>query len=409
MTPILQFILAVAVILFCAKAGAWLSARLGQPAVLGELLSGLILGPSVLDFLHLPFFTDTHLGESIGHLAELGVILLMFIAGLEVELSEMRRAGRVASFSGVAGVALPLVLGLGTALAFGYPLQKSLFMGIILTATSVSISAQTLLELNALRSRLGVALLGAAVVDDVLVILVLSLFLALVGGGGGALDVIVVVTRMVLYLGGAVVLGAWLFPRIARRIEYLRVSQPVMVVGLIVTLLYAWAAEALGGVALITGAFIAGVLFGRTPMRHKLDSGMHTLAYAFFVPIFFVSIGLEANVRLLTGDLIAFTLAFLAVAIIGKIVGSGLAARWTGFTNDEALQMGIGMVSRGEVGLIVATIGVNQRIITEQVFTVTVVMVLVTTLITPLALRWALARGENPPARSVPVVAPDAE
>ncbi|MCW5850746.1 MAG: cation:proton antiporter [Anaerolineae bacterium] len=409
MTPILQFILAVAVILLCAKAGAWLSVRLGQPAVLGELLSGLLLGPSVLDFLHLPFFTDAHLGESIGHLAELGVILLMFIAGLEVELSEMRRAGRVASASGVAGVALPLVLGLGTALAFGYPFQKSLFMGIILTATSVSISAQTLLELNALRSRLGVALLGAAVVDDVLVILVLSLFLALAAGGGGALDVVVVVLRMVLYLGGAIVLGAWLFPRIARRIEYLRVSEAVMVVGLIVTLLYAWAAEALGGVALITGAFIAGVLFGRTPMRHKLDTGMHTLAYAFFVPIFFVSIGLEANVRLLTGDLFAFTLVFLVMAIIGKIVGSGLAARWTGFSNAEALQMGIGMVSRGEVGLIVATIGVNEGIISEQVFTVTVIMVLVTTLITPLALRWALARGATTPARPVPVAAQDVE
>ena len=409
MTPILQFILAVAVILFCAKAGAWLSARLGQPAVLGELLSGLLLGPSLLDFLHLPFFTDAHLGESVAHLAELGVILLMFIAGLEVELSEMRRAGRVASVSGVSGVALPLVLGLGTALAFGYPFQKSVFMGIILTATSVSISAQTLLELNALRSRLGVALLGAAVVDDVLVILVLSLFLALVGGGGGALAVVMVVARMVLYLGGAIVLGAWLFPRLARRIEYLRVSQPVMVVGLIVALLYAWAAEALGGVALITGAFIAGVLLGRTPLRHKLETGMHTMAYSFFVPIFFVSIGLGANVRLLTGDLVAFTLVFLAVAIIGKVVGAGLAARGSGFTNAEALQMGIGMVSRGEVGLIVATVGVNQGIITDQVFTVTVIMVLVTTLITPLALRWALARTPRPQPRPVPIIARDGE
>ena len=145
-------------------------------------------------------------------------------------------------------------------------------------------------------------------------------------------------------------------------------------------------------------------------LKEKLQYALTQMrTYAFFVPIFFVSIGLGANVRLLTGDLVAFTLAFLTVAIIGKIVGSGLAARWTGFTNAEALQMGIGMVSRGEVGLIVATIGVNQGVISEQIFTVTVVMVLVTTLMTPLALRWALARNHSPQAQPASVPAQDSK
>ncbi len=402
MTPILQFILAIAVILAVAKAGALASVRLGQPAVLGQLLSGLILGPTVLNFLHLPFFTDTHLEEGISHLAEVGVILLMFVAGLEVELSEMRRAGRVSALAGVMGVVVPLLLGLGVGLAFGYPLQKSLFIGIILTATSVSISAQTLMELGALRSRVGMALLGAAVVDDVLVILILSIFVAVAAGGGGIAEIAVVVVKMALYLAGAVVVGAWLIPRLAARAERQPVSESVLTTTLIVTLLFAWAAEALGGVALITGAFIAGVLFGRTGSKHTIERGMHVLAYAFFVPIFFVSIGLEANVRLLTGDLIVLTLAILVVAILGKVVGAGLAAKWSGFRNNEALQVGIGMVSRGEVGLIVASIGVGAGLISAEVFTVTVVMVLITTLITPLALRWALGRSATPSTTAAP-------
>jgi Kef-type K+ transport system membrane component KefB len=409
MTPILQFLLAVAVILAVAKLGALLSVRLGQPAVLGELLSGLILGPSIINFLHLPFFTDTHLEDSIKHLAEVGVVMLMFIAGLEVELSEMRRAGKVAGASGVMGVAVPLVLGIAVGLLFGYTLDKSIFIGIILTATSVSISAQTLLELGQLRSRVGVALLGAAVVDDVLVILLLSIFLALISGTGGAGDVVWVIVRMAGFLVGGTLLGAWAIPRLARRVESLPFSEPVMVTALVVTFFYAWAAEALGGVALITGAFISGVLFGRTHLHKVIDRGMHTLAYAFFVPIFFVSIGLEANLQLLTSNLLLLTLIILIAAIVGKVVGSGLAARWAGFNNAESLQVGLGMVSRGEVGLIVASIGVTQGIISDEVFTMTVVMVLVTTLMTPITLRWAIRRGATPAPVPRPTPAPKTE
>lgn len=397
MTPIVQFVLALAVVLLVAKVGGYVSVRLGQPSVLGKLLAGLLLGPSVIDFLHWPVFTDTHLGESVSHLAELGVIVLMFIAGLEVDVTEMQKSGRSAVLGGVMGVLVPFALGLGAGLAFGYSGLMSIFIGIILTATSVSISAQTLMELNALRTRVGVTLLGAAVVDDVLVILVLSIFLAVAAGGGGILDILLVVVKMILYLAGAVALGVWGIPRVARVVERLPVSEPVVSVTLIVTLFYAWAAEALGGVAMITGAFIAGVLFGRTHLRHALERGMHALAYAFLVPIFFVSIGLEANLRLLTGNLLLFTTVIILVAIAGKIIGSGLAVKYTGFTNAESLQVGIGMVSRGEVGLIVASLGIAQGIIGDELFTVTVVMVLVTTLVTPPALRWALGRKAPPP------------
>jgi len=211
MTPILQLILELVIVIAAAKAAGLLSNRLGQPAVLGEILVGLILGPSVLNLPGWPFITDAHLAETIAHLAEIGVILLMFIAGLEVDLGQMRKAGRVVLLAGVFGVIVPLLMGLGTALPFGYDLTQAAAIGLLLTATSVSISAQTLLELRVLRSKEGIALLGAAVVDDVLVILVLSIFLSVAGGGGGGLfGILILIGRMVLFLALFSVLG-WLF------------------------------------------------------------------------------------------------------------------------------------------------------------------------------------------------------
>ncbi len=388
---ILQFLLALAIVIAGAKLGGLVSNRLGQPAVLGELLVGLILGPTVLDLLHLPIFGDSHLPETIHLLAELGVVFLMFIAGLEIELDEMAAAGRVAVLAGVLGVAVPLVLGAATALPFGYAPVQSLFIGIILTATSVSISAQTLMELGVLRSREGVALLGAAVIDDVVVILILSLFVALAGEGGGLTDVVWVVVKMAVYLGAAAVLGAWLIPAFTRWADRQPVSEGLLAGAVVAMLAFAWSAEALGGVALITGAFIAGVLFARTPWRDRIEAGMHAIAYAFFVPIFFVGIGLQANARLIGGDYLVFATLIVAVAIISKLIGSGLGARLASFDYEAALRVGTGMISRGEVGLIVATVGLDNGFINNEVFAIAVVMVLATTLVTPLLLRRVFA------------------
>jgi Kef-type K+ transport system membrane component KefB len=264
-----------------------------------------------------------------------------------------------------------------------------LFVGVLLTATSVSISAQTLLELGRLRSRVGLALLGAAVIDDVLVILILSLFVALASGSGGVGEVLVIVVRMALFLVGTVMLGIWLFPRLVNQIARWPISQPALTLAIVVTLLLAWGAEVVGEVAAITGAFLAGVLFARTRHRHEIEAGISHMAYAFFVPIFFASIGLHTNARLLDGSLIWLTLLICVVAIVSKLVGSGLGARLAGFSNRESLQVGVGMISRGEVGLIVASVGISNGIIGEELFAVTVVMVLVTTLVTPPLLRLA--------------------
>ncbi len=388
MSAFLQLTLALALIILAAKVGGWLAVRLQQPAVLGELLAGLVLGPTVIDLVHLSFVSNPELlSEEINDLAELGVVFLMFMAGLEVELSEMLNTGHASLLSGVLGVIAPLLLGALAAVPFGYIHQSAWFIGIILTATSVSISAQTLLELGVLRTREGLTLLGAAVVDDVLVLIVLSTFLALSGSATGEGPVIVVVGKMLIYLALSAALGWFVLPRLVAWVDRQPVSEGLIAVVLIITLVFAWSAEVMGGLAAITGAFIAGVGLGRSLLRHDIEQKMRVVTYGFLVPVFFVSIGLEANVREIAGAALPLLIALFAVAVLSKIVGAGAGARLSGLTGSEALRVGIGMISRGEVGLIVAGIGVRDNIIPLEVFSIVVVLVLLTTLVTPVLLR----------------------
>ena len=364
--------------------------RLRQPAVLGELLVGLILGPTLIDLVHLPFVSNPELlQEEITDLAALGVVFLMFMAGLEVELSEMLRSGRASALSGTIGVIVPLFMGALAALLFGYTDQAAWFIGIILTATSVSISAQTLLELGVLRTREGLTLLGAAVVDDVLVLLVLSIFLALNGSNE---SIGVVVIKMLGYLTLSGLLGWYVLPRVVTWIDRQPISEGLTAIVLCLILVFAWSAEVMGGLAAITGAFIAGVGLGRSALREKIETKMRPITYGFLVPIFFVSIGLEANVRAITGALLPFLVVLFIVAVVSKVIGAGLGARLAGLSNAESLRVGVGMISRGEVGLIVAGIGVQQGIISAEIFSMVVVLVLLTTLITPLLLRWVFPK-----------------
>jgi Kef-type K+ transport system membrane component KefB len=392
----LQLSLALVMIILAAKAGGWISVKLRQPAVLGELLAGLILGPTVINVLHLPFFNPDVLEETVFDLAELGVVLLMFVAGMEVDLAEMRRAGRVAGLGGALGVAVPLLMGWLVATP-AYSGNGAFFIGIILTATSVSISAQTLLELGVLRTREGIALLGAAVIDDILVIVLLSVFLALTGGALGFGAVLMVIVNMLLYLTLAGAIGWFVLPVLTRWVDRQPISEGLAALVLVSALLFAWAAEVVGGLAAITGAFIAGVGLSRSPLRDKIEAKMHTLTYAFLVPIFFVSIGLEANARELTSDVLPFLIALFVVAVVSKIIGAGLGARLSGFTHAESLRVGIGMISRGEVGLIVASIGVRDGLIGEEVFSAVVILVLLTTLVTPILLRLTFPRTQDVP------------
>jgi Kef-type K+ transport system membrane component KefB len=406
MSHLLQLVLLLALVVASAKLAGAASARLRQPAVFGEILAGLLLGPTFLDVLGWPVFQSADPSHPallgvLRDLADIGVILLMFVAGLETDLSEMRRVGRVAFWSAAGGVVLPFAGGVALSTAFGLPvLWVGVFVGTILTATSVSISAQTLLELGALRTREGSTILGAAVIDDVMGIVVLSFVVAFSRGGHVDYSAfLAILLRMAAYFVLAVLAGRALAP-IARRADRLGVSQGLLASVLVAVFLYAWAAEYLGGVAAITGSYLAGVLVAQTDVKTRIDEGIHPLTYSMLVPVFFVAIGLQANARELGGR-VAFTLALVVVAVVAKAIGCGVVARALGFTRRESVRVGVGMISRGEVGLIVAGYGLAHGIIGRDVFSAAVIMVLATTIVTPPLLRLAYPARAIGPRRPV--------
>lgn len=398
MSPFLQLILLLAIILICAKLAGYLSSLAGQPAVLGELIVGLILGPSLVDILHIPIFGDHLLPETIEHLAEIGVLLLMFYAGLELHLSELARNIKVSAYAGLLGVAIPIALGYGVGIGFNFEPEQAVFLGLTLGATSVSISAQTLMELGALRSRVGLGLLGAAVFDDVMVILLLSAFIALSTGGGGIASIGLIFVRMILFLLLSVAFGLWVLPGLARRISILPISQGVLAFALVIMFLYGVAAEVIGNMAAITGTFLAGLMFARSPEKERLERGISALSYGLFVPIFFVNIGLSVNARQLNVGVLVLMLGITVAAILGKWVGAGLGARLADFSWRESIQLGAGMISRGEVGLILASVGASEGLVNEAEFSAIIGMVLISTLITPPTLRALFAKDESRPA-----------
>jgi Na+:H+ antiporter len=389
MTPFLQLAIALVLIISAAKVGGYLSFRIGQPAVLGELLFGIILGPSVLNILSIPYFTDLHLPEVIHHMAELGVLMLMFLAGLELHLSDLLRSGKVAVLAGTLGVFLPLALGIASGLLFAMDVQAAIFVGLILSATSVSISAQTLMELKVLRSRVGIGLLGAAVLDDALVLLGLSVFTALTHPGSdfGIGSFLWIILKMGFFIAIASAFGWWLLPKLNHRISTLPVSQGLIAFTFVIMLLFGWVAEVVGGMAAITGAFLAGLWFSRTNEKERIQSSMATIAYAIFVPVFFINIGLSTNARELTWESGLLLLVMVVVAVVGKVFGSGLGAFLGGFLPREAIQLGVGMVSRGEVGLIVAAVGIEEGLIKQDIFSAVVGVVILTSILTPILLR----------------------
>jgi len=405
LSPLLQILLLLAIVIIASKGAGALSKKLGQPAVLGELLVGLILGPTALNLLHWSVFTPATpetaglLHHLIKYLAELGVILLMFLAGLETDLKEMKRVGVAAFFGATGGVVLPFIAGTAIARYVGhYDWFPSIFIGTVLTATSVSISAQTLLEMGQLRSKEGSTILGAAVIDDVMGIIVLSVVVALhaaQGGDAGSAPVWWVVAKMIIFFVLAWVLGTKFIPKFLRWAGRWPGTETGFAIAIVVGLVLAFFAEAFGQVAAITGSYLAGVVIAQShDLRHLVVEKLSVLAYGFFVPIFFVSIGLEADA---VGALKAapwLALWIVLASILTKIVGSGLGVKLVGFSLTESIRVGTGMISRGEVALIVANIGLAAGVINHDIFSVMVIMTLATTLITPILLRFVFAEDK---------------
>lgn len=396
MLPFLQLILAIVIIITAAKVGGYLSYRIGQPAVAGEVLAGLILGPSVLNFFNLPVFTDEHLVETITQLAELGVLLLMFVAGLELHLTDLVESGKAAVMTGFLGFVLTLGMGYVLAMVFAFETQEALFLGLMLAPTSIGISAQTLMELKVLNSKVGTTLLGAASIDDMLGVLGVSLFLALFLGGAtsGAASIFSLFLTMSLYLLFAYAFGFWLLPKLAQFVEKLPISQGVISFTFITVLFYAWSAEAIGHLATVIGAFLAGLFLARSSMKDKIKTGFSPIAYGIFVPIFFAHVGLSANLRQMSWNGLLLLAGMLVVVAASKLLGAGLGGRLAGMKGRESLQLGFSMLPRGEVVLIIATIGITEGLISTNIFSTTVVLVVLTTLLTPPILRGLFSNSK---------------
>ncbi|MDQ0418085.1 monovalent cation:proton antiporter-2 (CPA2) family protein [Croceifilum oryzae] len=372
----------ILIILLATKIAGEISIRLGQPAVLGKLIIGIIIGPAVFGWIQE--------SEIIHQLSEIGVILLMFIAGLETDVKSLRQNRNSSIAVAVGGIIFPLLGGYLVGLVMGLSQSHALFLGLLLSATSVSISAQTLKELGHLKSRESATILGAAVLDDILVVVGLAVMMSLLTAEEVSLGA--VLFKKLIFFVAIGLLGWKAVPWIMNKFSSWRVSESVVSTALVLCFFFAYLAESLG-VAAIIGAFAAGVAISQTPYRRVVEQKIEPIAYAFFVPIFFVSIGLSVSFVGMGGQL-WFIVGLTIVAVLTKLLGSGLGARLTGFHRRSALGIGAGMVSRGEVALIIAAIGLEAHLLKQEYFTAIITVVILTTLITPPLLKKLFSKLE---------------
>jgi Kef-type K+ transport system membrane component KefB len=409
--PVVPLLLAISLILCAARLAGAAARRLGQPRVLGELLIGVALGPTLVNLLHWGPLAAGHLDATIKELAELGVLVLMFNIALEIQPRELMAVGRTAVYAGILGAVVPLgVIALLT-WGFGFPTHVAVLAGVVLSANSTSISAQTLLELGVLRTKEGNAMLATALVDDVLAITLVSIAVALTGGTGEVtwLGLAWVVLRMILFFSAAGFVAWVVLPRLMNWIHLtpeFGQLYGVPVFALMFALFLGWSAETLGGVAAISGTFLAGFGLSRINARakHEVEQASAYVSYAFLVPIFFVSIGLVTDFAQLGVASLPYAGLLILASVVTKVVGTGAGALLGGFNRVEALRLGVCMISRGEVGLIMASIGLARGIFDDQVFPSLLLAILVSTLVTPPLVRLVF-RGVIPEDSAEPAPA----
>lgn len=376
-------LLTLAGILLGARLSGRLSTWVGLPPVFGELMFGLMLGPAGLRWLR-P-------NAELKAVALLGVLLLMFLAGLETDARALRKVGGGAIGAALGGVLVPFfgAVLLGALVGLSWP--QMLFLGAALTATSVSLSVQTLREMGHHQTRAGITILGAAILDDVLGMGVLALATGLSGIG----QPLVSVLKMGLFLGVVFLIGRRFIPMAAHWIARHHPDERGLALVLAMTLGMSGAAEAWGGVAAITGAYLTGLFLAGTSLEEQALRGARMLGDGLLIPVFFVAVGLEAPIPALEA-LSSFGLALLTLAVISKWLGSGLGARLGGLSAREAFQVGAGMVSRGEVALVIATLGWDAGWISPQLYISLILVIMGTTLLAPLLLRLAFVETQLP-------------
>ena len=389
-----EFLFDIALILMSTKLLGLLTKQIKLPQVVGALLAGLLLGPACLNILHETDF--------IIQLAELGVIVLMFTAGLETDINELKKSGKASLIIAILGMIIPLAGGFilasifnkgGISDASALPFLQNIFIGIILTATSVSITVETLKELGKLSTRAGNAILGAAIIDDILGVIALTVVTSATDPNVG---IAVVLIKIVLFfiVGG---LAGFLFSKFME--TSMRRSKMdlrrFVILSFVFCLILSYCAEHFFGVADITGAFMAGLFLSNAPRKHYIMNRFETTAYMLLSPIFFASIGIKVVIPEMTPALITFSIALVIIAILTKVLGCALGAKMCKYSTTEAIQIGTGMVSRGEVALIVASKGASLGLMGSIFFGPIVIMVVITTVITPILLKIVFSNKEQ--------------
>lgn len=379
----MELYLQLFIIIIATKLAGVISVRFGQPSVLGKLIAGVLLGPAVLGWIE-----NTEIIEALSHI---GVLLLMFIAGLETDLKELNKNKNSSLAVAVGGILLPLVGGYFAGLTIGMDQQHAIFLGLLLCATSVSISVQTFKELGKLQSREGTTVLGAAIADDIIVVVALAFMMSFLIGSdvnigsviGGKLAFFVIIALL-----------AWKgVPYAMSKLGRLKVTQPAMSIALALCFLFAYIGEFFG-VAGIIGSFAAGIALAQTEFKQEIGKKIEPIAYTFFVPVFFVSIGLTVSFDGIL-DHIWIIIALSVIAVLTKLFGGAIGARLTGFNTSSSLTIGAGMVSRGEVALILATLGLSNGLLAQEYFTTIIIVVIVTTIVTPPLLKYFVNRQKK--------------
>lgn len=385
-----RYLLDVALILLSTKMFGLLTRKIEMPQVVGALVAGLILGPAVLDIVHESAFTD--------QIAEIGVIVLMFSAGLETDISELKKSGKSSFVIALIGVLVPLIAGYILASFYNTGDQaflQNMFIGVILTATSVSISVETLKEMGKLNTASGNAILGAALIDDILGIVALTI---ITGMADTSVNLGIVLLKILAFFVCSILVGF-----AARKLIETwfdrddKVRRRFSIISFAFCLLFAYCAEEFFGVADITGAFIAGLIISGTSKATYVTMRIETLSYLLISPVFFASIGLKVVLPEMTTSIVIFSILLMVIAILTKIVGCGLGAKLCHYENIQSLRIGIGMISRGEVALIVASKGMAVGLMNEDFFGPIIIMVVLTTVVTPVLLKFAFADRANDP------------
>jgi Kef-type K+ transport system membrane component KefB len=376
-------------VLLAAKLGDEVFRRIGQPVIVGEILGGILVGPSILGLVEV--------GEVLRVFSELGVVFLLFWVGLETRLSEMRAVGRIAVTVGSAGVVLPFLVGIGFGLALGESAETSVFLGAALAATSAGITSATFLDLGIARSRAARTVLGAAVVDDILALILLSVAVGMAADAGVDAGKIALALAIAIAFVGFVALGGTqLLQRRPKLLQAPRfAASPLLPAVLLCLGLAAFAASI--GLAALIGAFLAGMIVAETKEHTSIEEEVRPL-YAFFPPFFFAFIGIELDLgALIDGHALFLLAAITLLAAVAKLVPAYLAAR--GLGKREAAIVGIGMIPRGEVGIVIASIGAAEGVVDAELFAVVVGMSILTTLVPPFMLR-RLTRSRDRQART---------